>query len=243
MLFLRRLPHVLLRGSFDPQSQEAAVRLCRGSRSAVWTACAAATTLLLTCAPVCHAARQDNDAETIVLMRHAEKPETGLGQLNCKGLNRALALPDVLLRRFGKPDYIYASNPAVQSHENGETYSYVRPLATIEPTAIRAGLPVNTQFGLNQIDELQTALTQPSCAHAVVFVVWEHVYLHDLARQLLTAYGDDPSILPAWPKSDYDTMYVFRISRQDGKPHLSFRVEQEGLDGKLSDTCPEVGRH
>jgi hypothetical protein len=46
--------------------------------------------------------------ETIVAIRHAEKPPTSLGQLTCKGLNRALALPKVLIPRYGKPDRIYA---------------------------------------------------------------------------------------------------------------------------------------
>jgi hypothetical protein len=31
-------------------------------------------------------------AETIVFVRHGEKPQDGFGQLNCQGLNRALAL-------------------------------------------------------------------------------------------------------------------------------------------------------
>ncbi|NNG64566.1 histidine phosphatase family protein, partial [Pseudomonas fragi] len=30
--------------------------------------------------------------QTLVFMRHAEKPADGLGQLNCQGLNRAIAL-------------------------------------------------------------------------------------------------------------------------------------------------------
>ena len=38
----------------------------------------------------------DGAAETIVFVRHGEKPEAGLGQLNCQGLNRALALPSVI---------------------------------------------------------------------------------------------------------------------------------------------------
>ena len=33
------------------------------------------------------------ERETIVFMRHGEKPPEGLGQLDCQGLNRALALP------------------------------------------------------------------------------------------------------------------------------------------------------
>ena len=44
--------------------------------------------------------------EKIVFLRHAEKPAAGLGQLSCQGLRRSLALPDVLLGRFGSPNAI-----------------------------------------------------------------------------------------------------------------------------------------
>ncbi|HMF59499.1 MAG TPA: hypothetical protein VK595_03970, partial [Vicinamibacterales bacterium] len=52
--------------------------------------------------------------QTIVFMRHGEKPSGGLGQLTCQGFNRALELPTVLVAKFGKPDYLYAPSPAVQ---------------------------------------------------------------------------------------------------------------------------------
>lgn len=212
-----------------------------GGKNRPFSSCffAIATILILMCAPGCRAGQQ-GDTETIVMIRHGEKPPGGLGQLDCKGLNRALALPDVLLRRFGKPDFLYASNPSAQNDDGGVLYSYVRPLATIEPTAIRAGLPVNTQIGYTQIDELQKALTQPAYARALVFVAWEHKYLYDFAQQFLKSYGDDPSVIPPWPKNDYDTIYVFTLTRQNGKTHLSFRPEQEGLNGSLSDACPGV---
>jgi len=41
------------------------------------------------------------NGETIVLIRHGEKPAGGLGQLSCKGLNRSLALPSLLIGRYG----------------------------------------------------------------------------------------------------------------------------------------------
>src|SRR5271156_394646 len=98
------------------------------------------------------AAQSEQDkGETIVLVRHGEKPPQGLGQLTCKGLNRALALPDVLIKRYGKPDFIYAPNPSIQVTDRSNTsYSYVRPLVTIEPTAIRLAMPVNAQIGFNE---------------------------------------------------------------------------------------------
>ncbi|HKN29694.1 MAG TPA: hypothetical protein VJY34_18125, partial [Roseiarcus sp.] len=41
--------------------------------------------------------------ETIVFVRHGEKPAAGLGQLDCRGLNRSLELPAVINAMFGKP--------------------------------------------------------------------------------------------------------------------------------------------
>lgn len=186
-------------------------------------------------------AGSQSPVETLVMIRHGESAVGGLGQLDCQGLNRSLALPDVLLSRFGKPDYIYAPNPSEQLNESGTLYSYVRPLATIEPTAIRADLPVNTQIGESHIAQLQKELTQPGYANAHIFVAWEHVMLNKFAQNLMKAYGADPSVIPPWPGSDFDTIYVFQITRPDGKPHIEFRLEQERLTGTLSGKCPDDG--
>lgn len=180
--------------------------------------------------------------ETLVMIRHGEKPSTGLGQLGCKGLNRALALPALLIGRFGKPDFIYAPNPSDQLRDGlwGPPYSYVRPLATIEPTAIRLGMPVNTQIGYDQIAALQQELLQPAYAHALIFVAWEHDNLHRFAQRMLQAYGDGASQLPPWPGWDYGTIYVFHITRPDGggKPHATLNLQQENLGSRLTNTCP-----
>jgi hypothetical protein len=93
------------------------------------------------------AARSDDTVETIVFIRRGEKPDKGLGQLNCKGLNRALALPPVIAKLFGRPSVIFAPDPSDRKVDDGEPYDYVRPLATIEPTAISFGLPVRRRGG------------------------------------------------------------------------------------------------
>jgi hypothetical protein len=181
--------------------------------------------------------------ETIVVLRHGEKAAGGLGQLSCKGLNRALALPKVLIGRFGRADAVFAPNPSVDVREGALTqkeYSYVRPLATIEPTAIALGLPVNTQIGFPDIAGLQAAVTAPPYANATVFIAWEHKYAYDFAREMLRTYGLDRARVPAWPGGDFETMYVFRITRAVGaaSPTMTFAVEQEGLSKSLADTCP-----
>jgi hypothetical protein len=67
-------------------------------------AASATSTTLLMFLVTSPPARADDEVETIVLLRHGEKPEGGLGQLNCQGFNRALALPQVIAKEFGKSD-------------------------------------------------------------------------------------------------------------------------------------------
>ena len=82
------------------------------------------------------AGQSEKAVETIVFIRHGEKPEGGFGQLNCQGLNRALALAPIIAKSFGRPDAIFAPNPSHPKEDAGKLYDYIRPLATIEPTAM-----------------------------------------------------------------------------------------------------------
>ncbi len=186
--------------------------------------------------PVPAAAVSGPTVETIVCIRHGEKPRGGLGQLTCRGLNRALALPDVLLAKFGPPRFVFAPNP-IQKVDGNPGYYYVRPLMTIEPTAIRCGLPVNTQFGYREIKGLADELDQPAYRRATVFVAWEHGLLDDFARNEVKAFGGDPKQVPAWPENDFDTIFVFKITRGGDGAALDFTVDHEKLDN-LSDVCP-----
>jgi hypothetical protein len=177
--------------------------------------------------------------ETIVAIRHAEKPPTSLGQLTCKGLNRALALPKVLVPRYGKPDRIYAPDPGTRVGQLGNlSYSYVRPLMTIEPTAIQLELPVNALIGFKNVGQLRKELLAAENANSVIYLAWEHVYLNEFAKRLLKAYGKDQSAVPDWPNDEYDRIYVFRIKDVGGKKDLTFSIESQGLTGSLSDKCP-----
>jgi hypothetical protein len=175
--------------------------------------------------------------ETIVLVRHGEKPPSGLGQLNCRGLNRALALPWVIKKAFGTPAAIFAPNPAEQKSDDGELYDYVRALATIEPTAIAFGLPIHSAIGQARIDDLQRQLNSPIYHDAYVLVAWEHTGAMLLARALLKQFGGDPGLVPDWKGSDFDSIYVVRIHRAGTAATASFELKHEGLDGQPT-VCP-----
>jgi len=171
---------------------------------------------------------------TLVMIRHGEKPPLGLGQLNCQGLNRALALPDVLLAKFGRPAALFAPDPGVTAKDFGQPYNYIRPLATIEPTAIRLGLPVNTRWGVDKLTPLEDDLLGPEHRDQVVFIAWEHNLIVKLARDIVSRRGADPQVVPEWSRDDFDSIFV--LSLPEHGP-VSFRVDHEGLDGQ-SPLCP-----
>ncbi|CAN0623119.1 conserved exported protein of unknown function [Burkholderia multivorans] len=179
----------------------------------------------------------DVQIETIVMVRHGEKPAAGLGQLTCEGLNRALALPRVIEAKYGRPDVIFAPDPARQKNDRGVNYDYVRPLATIEPTAIYFGLPVNASIGFADIDGLRAALLAPAYRQSRVVVAWEHSVIEELARRIVRDYGGDPADVRRWPSDDYDSIYVLRIMRRGSDASAVLSVEQENLDHRPK-TCP-----
>jgi hypothetical protein len=183
-------------------------------------------------------ARSDAGIETIVLLRHGEKPPKGLGQLDCKGLNRALALPPVIAKIFGPPNAIFAPDPSHKLLDlPGGRYDYVRPLATIEPTAIFFGLPVNASVGWDDILGLQRALDEPGYHNAIVLVAWEHKTIENIARMLLITHRGDPTLVPIWHGEDFDSLYVIRIARTGNAVKATFAQEHEGLDGQPT-ACP-----
>ncbi|XBT42552.1 histidine phosphatase family protein [Pseudomonas viridiflava] len=178
--------------------------------------------------------------QTLVFLRHAEKPGEGLGQLNCQGLNRALDLASVLPERFGKADYVFAANPSrhVEEGSKDESYSYIRPLMTISPSAIRLGLPVNIDYGANDTDELAEELLRDKYRNATVYTAWSHGYLPDLINAVAgKALGEERVITEDWSGDDFDTLYVLTLTWHDGKASLLSRNVRQGLnDGAHS--CP-----
>jgi hypothetical protein len=174
--------------------------------------------------------------ETIVFLRHGEKPAGGYGQLTCQGLQRALALPSVLTAAYGTPEYIFASNPTTKVTDPAGSFYYVRPLATIEPTAIRLGLPVNTRYGYSDIAALQSELVSSTYASSTVFVAWEHLYLQKLVQNIMNAYSSGV-VVPAWPSTDYDSLYIVRLTTSNGVVSAQFEQQFEGLNN-LPTTCP-----
>lgn len=178
--------------------------------------------------------------QTLVFLRHAEKPGEGLGQLNCQGLNRALDLATVLPERFGDADYVFAANPSRHVEEGSQDlrYSYIRPLMTITPSAIRLGLPVNIDYSANDTDALADELLSNKYRNATVYTAWSHGYLPELINTVAgKALGEERVITEDWSGDDFDTLYVLTLTWHDGKATLLSRNVRQQLDDG-SKACP-----
>jgi hypothetical protein len=174
-------------------------------------------------------------SETLVFLRHGEKPAAGYGQLTCQGLQRALALPSVLTTRYGNAQFLFAPNPAVKIPDAAGAFDYVRPLATIEPTAIKLGLPLNADYGYADVAGLQSELLSSTYAKSLVFIAWEHLKLQEIVQNIMNTYGSGVTV-PAWPSADFDSLYVVRLTSTGGVVTAQFVHESQGLNN-LPTTC------
>ena len=174
----------------------------------------------------------------IALIRHGEKPEEGHGMINCQGLNRALALPPVLARIAGRPDAALAPNPGSSKKDRGVIYSYNRPLLTLAPSAIAAGIPVDASIAWNDAKGLAALLVSARFEGKVVYVAWEHHLAMVAARELFALLGSDPSDLPAsWADDDFDSVYLITLTGHG--TNRQARVERVAQNLKnLSTSCP-----
>lgn len=179
------------------------------------------------------------NTETIVIVRHAEKQAVGLGQLTCQGLNRSLMLPNFFKKNFSPANYIFASNPAdkvAETDNNNALYYFVRPLATIEPTAIQLNLPVNVSTGYTQINKFVSIVLNKKYHDSTIYVAWGHTQIIEIANVLIKKFNSK-IVVPGWSDKDYNKVFVLTI-HWDSKPaSLDFKVMSEGFEN-ISSVCP-----
>ncbi|QPN88258.1 histidine phosphatase family protein [Proteus vulgaris] len=169
--------------------------------------------------------------QTLVFIRHGEKPDNESGQLTCKGLNRSLALPDVLINQFGKPDALFAAAP-----KQSKLGHSLRSLQTLSPLAIKMSLPIHLNYHAKEIKKLCEDLLSQQYENSVIFIAWEHDNLVKVARDIMKKEGGDPKLIPKWKSSDFDSIYILKIIREGDKKSVIFEQRQQGLNG-VSPIC------
>jgi len=160
---------------------------------------------------------------TLLIVRHAEKPDDGAG-LTAEGERRAKAYAEYF-RHFeldGAPVHLDALVAT------SDTQKSARPRLTLEPLAKASGLALEQPFADKQVHELAAWLAhQP--AGRTTLIAWHHGQIPNL----LSALGADPATLigaPAWPSGIYTWVIVLRYDAS-GRLVLSRLVhEPEGLN-------------
>ena len=109
------------------------------------------------------------------------------------------------------------------------SFYYERPLARSGPTAIRYGLPVNTQFGYADIAGLESTLLSGPYVSSTVFIAWEHLEAQQIVQNIMNRYGGGVTV-PPWPSGDFDSLYAVRLTNTGGVITAQFVHDYEGLN-------------
>lgn len=133
---------------------------------------------------------------TILLIRHADKPDTGNG-LSQAGEKRAQDYVDYFTHYTieGQPikiDALYAS-------EDSDASS--RPRLTLTPLSLALGLPINTTYANKEVNDLAEELKERAVDKTTV-ICWHHGKM----PKFLRALGADPdALLPngKWPSKQF----------------------------------------
>lgn len=189
-----------------------------------------------------------NRHETVYFIRHAEAHPTPLfenGNLVCQGEWRAIGAAPALLKKIGgRPDFLYASDPAqpVRGRAGGPRFSYIRPALTLTPFAAANRLPLELTTAFDWWDGRAAERffffggAASRFSGKTVLVAWEHATIGAIVRALLRDYGLGAAALPRWNRNDYDTIWKVRL---DDRGNLTFTTDCEGIaSGALPSACP-----
>ncbi len=148
---------------------------------------------------------------TILLIRHAEKPASGM-DLSPTGFERAKVIPQLFggtgaaaPHNLPRPDFLFATHVSKNSN---------RPVETITPLSAALGLPISHEIDDKDFATLAKELLSGKYAGKVVLVAWHHGSLPGFARALGAVPPYDP-----WPETQFDR--VWRIDYKDGKATLT----------------------
>jgi hypothetical protein len=173
-------------------------------------------------------------ALTILLIRHAEKPDgPSLGpgltvqgkkdqsSLVIRGWQRsgawaALFASGIAGADFPRPAMVYAADPSKPPLENGSISQ--RPYETVVPLCDRLHITPGTSYGVGDEKALIEEVTQLT---GVVLVCWEHKKIAEAILPGLAGGQSLPQLPAKWDKERFDV--VLRFDRTQKDAQWSFR--------------------
>ncbi|QHC98352.1 flagellar basal body-associated protein FliL [Pseudomonas sp. R84] len=165
---------------------------------------------------------------TVLIIRHAEKPEVGR-ELNARGEQRAAAYADYFTS-LQLDDQILTPHRLIATADSAQS---IRPRQTLIPLSQRLQLPIEQPFANNDVDKLVSSLRKSNQAKTVL-IAWHHSHINKLIAAL---GGDGPMLIgqPKWPVDVYDWLIVLRF---DDKGHLiqsrSEKVQEQLMPGDVA---------
>lgn len=177
-------------------------------------------------------------ATKIMLIRHAEKPQTSplvhgvkstgdhhRESLAVRGWQRAGALACLLSGAHGTPG---SSGLAVPSHiyaaKAHTSCRSKRPIETVGPLAEKLGLEVDHRFAKGHE---QLLVEEARNRGGSVLISWHHMELPAIAN-LIT--GNEATTPQTWPENRFDVIWVFNLAPRSGRYRFS-QVPQMLLGG------------
>lgn len=193
-------------------------------------------------------------ATKIMLIRHAEKPESrpprhgvnskgvaDVNSLRVKGWQRAGALAVFFAPSNGPhqnpaiatPNFIYAARvgkattpPCAKKGSKSE-----RPQETVTPLIKKLGDSVTVNFDFYKGCEEDVAAAALACA-GVVLISWEHQNIPAIAKNIPVSQNNKTPVPSGWPDDRYDVVWVFDLdTAPDGNGYLFTEVPQLLLEG------------
>jgi len=141
---------------------------------------------------------------TVLIVRHAEKPEVGR-ELNARGEQRAAAYADYFTS-LQLDDQTLTPQRLIATADSPES---IRPRQTLIPLSQRLQLPIEQPYVNNDVDKLVSSLRKNNQAKTVL-IAWHHGHIN----KLIAAFGGDgPALIgqPKWPVDVYDWLIVLRF--------------------------------
>jgi hypothetical protein len=154
-----------------------------------------------------HAAGDGLADTTVMIIRHAEKPESGPG-LTPAGEARAQAYVGYFQH------FTVGGAPMVPNalYASADSKSSMRPRLTITPLSQALGLPIDNRFADKQTKEMADALRTETHGNHVL-IAWHHGEIPKLIHDL---GGDSAALFPGdkWPSDVFGWVVVLQYDHK-----------------------------
>jgi cytolysin (calcineurin-like family phosphatase) len=120
----------------------------------------------------------------------------------------------------------------------GNTYYYINPSFDWLENDLKAAkynnnplIIINLHDPFDHWDNEAKARFNSKYKNSLIFVSWKHIKLVEIVKEIYFKDKSNSSkIIPNWPSSDYDSIYIIKISRENEYQNISFSLYKQELE-------------